>query len=85
MNVGEMVLKGGAVLSELIPEEESREAYELSAGILGLDLADFGLYMTKDETTYEYREAPPEECPSPDKNHIPSHKNDNPRQRDSAR
>ena len=85
MNVGEMVLKGGAVLSELIPEEESREAYELSADILGLDLADFGLYLTEDETAYEYRETPLEECPSPEKNHIPSHKNDNPRQRDSAR
>ena len=85
MNVGEMDLKGGAVLSELIPEEESREAYELSADILGLDLADFGLYLTEDETAYEYRETPLEECPSPEKNHIPSHKNDNPRQRDSAR
>lgn len=85
MNVGEMILKGGVVLSEITPEEESREACELSADILGLDLADFGLFLTEDKTTYEYRNTPPEECASPDENRIPTHREANPRQRDSVR
>ena len=66
LNVGEMVLKGGEVLSERTPVEESREACELSADILGLVLADFGLFLTEDETAYEYRETPPEKYASQD-------------------
>ena len=66
-NVGEMSLKNGEKVSEWIPDDYSRDAYELSAAILGLNLADYGLYLTEDESTdestYEYREAPPPRQP----------------------
>ena len=59
LNVGEMSLKNGEKVSEWIPNEYSRDAYELGAAILGLNLADYDLYLTEDESTYEYRETPP--------------------------
>ena len=58
MNVGEMTLRNGEIVSERIPENFSREAFELSADILELDLADCGLYLSEDGSTYEEREIP---------------------------
>ena len=57
-NVGEMTLRNGEIVSERIPENFSREAFELSADILELDLADCGLYLSEDGSTYEEREIP---------------------------
>ncbi|MBQ9348011.1 MAG: hypothetical protein IJT94_11865 [Oscillibacter sp.] len=59
LNVGEMSLKNGEKVSEWIPNDYSRDAYELSAAILDLNLADYDLYLSEDESTYEYRENPP--------------------------
>ena len=41
-----------------IPEPGSREAYELASDIMGIDLADFDLYLSADKSTYEYHEDP---------------------------
>lgn len=53
-NVGECVFQNGEVISENIPQNLSREAFELSAEILGVDLAEYNLYLTKDRSTYKY-------------------------------
>ena len=74
LNVGEMSLKNGEKVSEWIPDDYSREAYELSASILGLNLADYDLYLTADESTYEYRESPPPRH-HPDAEHRSGHRN----------
>lgn len=58
-NVGKMVLKNGKTLSGHIPEDESREAFEMAAEILDIRLADFGFYLTADQSAYEYRETAP--------------------------
>ena len=57
-NVGEMVLKGGEIVEEHIPEPGSREAYEMVADIMGMELSDFDLYLNQDGTNYEYRAEP---------------------------
>ena len=54
-NVGEMTLKGGEVIDINVPEDGSREAYEMAAEIMGVDLSDFNLCLTGDGTSYEYR------------------------------
>lgn len=58
-NVGELTCKSGMITDLFYPESGSREAYEMSAEILGVDLSDYGLYLNKDGTTYEYLEHPP--------------------------
>lgn len=65
-NVGEMVFEKGQVVEQDIPPGGSREAYEMAAEISGASLEDYGLYLSKDGITYEYREetaAPPSEPP----------------------
>lgn len=66
-NVGEIVLKNGEIIEEHIPVPDSREAYEMAADIMGMELSDFDLYLSKDGTTYEYREPPPLETKPPAK------------------
>lgn len=64
-NVGEIILKGGEIIEDHTPEPGSRAAYEMSSDIMGIDLAEFGLYLNKDKTGYEYREEPPVETKPP--------------------
>ena len=54
-NVGTIDYKDGKILRELIPDDFSKEAYELAAEIWGYDLADEGYVLSADGTTYEYR------------------------------
>jgi len=58
-NVGEAVFKNGEEIDGNIPYGGSREAYELAAEITGMDLAERGLYLTPDQSTYEYQPEPP--------------------------
>ena len=58
-NVGEAVYKNGEMIDANIPEPGSREAHELASDIMGIDLADFDLYLSADKSTYEYHEDPP--------------------------
>lgn len=60
-NVGEAVYKNGEMIDANIPEPCSRAAYELASNIIGIDLADFDLYLSEDKSTYEYHEVPPKE------------------------
>lgn len=57
-NAGEAVYKNGEMIDANIPEPGSREAYELASDIMGIDLADFDLYLSADKSTYEYHEDP---------------------------
>lgn len=55
-NVGTATYLKGHVIEENIPTEGSKEAYELSAKIMGVDLAiDYDLYLSEDGTTYMSR------------------------------
>lgn len=58
-NVGRVMIRGAAVREEDIPESGSKEAYEMAAEIMGDDLADWGLVLSEDGTTYEYHEPEP--------------------------
>ena len=58
-NVGEAVYKNGIIIDSNIPEPGSREAYELASDIMGIELADFDLYLSEDKSTYEYHEDSP--------------------------
>jgi hypothetical protein len=64
-NVGEFTLKDGEVIDINVPENGSREAYELAEEIMDVDLSEYGLYLNADKTSYEYRD--PDEAPSADK------------------
>lgn len=63
-NVGEATFKGGEEIDRIIPADGSREAYEMSAKITGTDLSGCGLFLTPDQSTYEYREEPPQRSES---------------------
>lgn len=58
-HVGEEIFKNGTVIGSRIPQNASREAYEMAAEIMGVDLASYNLYLSKDENSYEYHEQPP--------------------------
>lgn len=58
-NVGKVLIRGGAVREQNIPVGGSKEAYEMAAEIMGDDLADWGLVLSKDGSTYEYHEPEP--------------------------
>ena len=64
-NVGEMTLKGGEVIDINVPEGGSREAYEMAAEIMNVDLSDYDLCLTADGSSYEYRD--PDAAPAADK------------------
>lgn len=55
-NVGEMTFEKGMVVDLDIPEGSSRAAYEMAADIKKVSLGDYSLHLSKDGTTYEYRE-----------------------------
>ena len=55
-NVGKIVIRDGKLLEENIPKGGSKEAYEMSAEILGEDLRDLGFTLSPDGKTYEYAE-----------------------------
>ena len=82
MNVGEVTLKNGKKIHERIPKDFSRDAFELSAAILGLYLEDCDLYLSEDGSTYEYRETPPPPESLPPCKSITERRN---RSRDPAR
>ena len=56
-NVGSFKMKDGQVTEHHIPAPGSREAYEMAAAIMDADLSDWGLALTADGTTYEWRGA----------------------------
>ena len=64
-NVGELTLKGGEVIDLNVPEDGSREAYEMAAEIMNVDLSDYDLCLTADGSSYEYRS--PDEAPAANK------------------
>jgi len=67
-NVGEIILKGGDIIEDHTPVPGSREAYEMASDIMGINLAEFGLYLNKNKTNYEYQDEPPAETkPKPAK------------------
>ena len=69
-NVGELTLKDGEVMDRNIPENGSREACEMAAEIMEVDLSDYDLHLTKDGSSYEYRDpddAPAEQAKPPKK------------------
>lgn len=66
-NVGELVLKGGEIMEDHTPIPGTREAYEMASDILGIDLAEFGLYLNKDGSNYEYQDELPREDPQKEK------------------
>ena len=53
-NVGEIYFYDGQPTVTNIPETQSRAAYELSAEILGVDLAEYNLYLSEDKSNYQY-------------------------------
>ncbi len=55
-NVGEIVFKDGVEIEENIPETGSCAAFEMSAELTGMDLAECGLFLTADRSTYEFRD-----------------------------
>lgn len=66
-NVGERVFQNGEIVDWDIPEGGSREAFEMAAEIRGVDLAEYNLSLSKDGTTYEYREEAEPIIPPPPK------------------
>ena len=63
--MGELTLKGGEVIGLNVPEGGSREAYEMAAEIMNVDLSDYDLCLTADGSSYEYRD--PDAAPAADK------------------
>lgn len=51
-NVGEMTCKAGQILDINLPEQGSKDAYEMSASIMDFDLEDNGFRLSKDGKTY---------------------------------
>ena len=68
-NVGILVYEGGKETGSVLPENGSRQAFELAAQIMGLDLKEMGFVLSKDGSTYEFdmeaSEIPVEEHPTP--------------------
>lgn len=55
-NVGELVIKDGFITTERFPIAGSKEAYELSADIVGISLEEAGLVFSEAEGAYRYGE-----------------------------
>lgn len=55
-NVGEEVFKNGEIISINCPEQGSRQAYEMSAAIMNIDLAEMGFVFSADRNTYIFDE-----------------------------
>lgn len=56
-NVGEVIIRDGSIKEYNLPVPGSREAYEMSSRVMELNLADFGLYLTEDRSTYKFDQA----------------------------
>lgn len=54
-NVGEITLKDGEVTDINVPADGSREAYEMAAKIMNINLSDYNLCLTANGSSYEYR------------------------------
>ena len=55
-NVGRAYYSSGELTEEYIPVSQSKEAYEMAADIIGLDLSECGLKYSKSTGNYEYIE-----------------------------
>ena len=55
-NVGELVIKDGFITDERFPIAGSKEAYELSAEIIGISLEESGFAFLEKEGTHVYNE-----------------------------
>ena len=68
-NVGILVFEDGKETGSVLPENGSKQAFEMAAEIMGLSLKEMGFVPSKDGTTYEYdmeaSEYPVEEHPIP--------------------
>ena len=53
-NVGVLVYENGKIIEANLPNNGTREAYELAADIMGEDLKDMGFVLSKDGTTYHF-------------------------------
>ena len=53
-NVGKIEYKSGESINEYYPETQSKEAYEMAADIMGVELEDYGLILNDDGTEYEW-------------------------------
>ena len=68
MNTGEMVFKNGETVSECIPEDFSREAFDMSTEILGIEPAELNLYLTENQCCGNQRKLQFPECRKQNKN-----------------
>lgn len=55
-NVGECEFKGGELVMENVMNSGSKEAYELSAELWGMDLAEFGFEYDEKSGTYSFND-----------------------------
>ena len=55
-NVGELEIKDGLITDERLPIAGSKDAYELSAEIIGIGLEEMGFAFSEKEGTYVYSE-----------------------------
>lgn len=53
-NVGRYVFRNGAYEQVNVPDDDSREAYELAAEVRGVELRECGYVPTDDGTSYKY-------------------------------
>lgn len=58
-NVGHIALLGGELIVEDVPEDGSREAFEMAFEIHGANPEDFHLVFDEKEDTYVYNETLP--------------------------
>jgi hypothetical protein len=56
VNVGEVLYQDGEQLEYGVPSECSKEAYEMAAGIIGVDISEYELYYSKTKGSYVGRE-----------------------------
>lgn len=80
-NAGHMIFQGGKMIEDRSPYSGSIEAYEQAADLWELDLESEGFLLSKDGSTYEYRDRETAECPPPER----SEKKDKSRSRGEAR
>jgi hypothetical protein len=56
VNVGEITYQEGEEIEYDVPEGGSKEAYEMAADIMGVELSDYDLFYSEDKGTYVYCE-----------------------------
>ena len=55
-NVGEMTFQNGDVIEEYIPQNQSKEAYELAFEVMESSASDYDLVFNEESQEYEYHE-----------------------------